>query len=323
VNTPVWKKFNLLNAFLIISILLSLTVPNTSAAEDKPIIVCTTDVTGSIVRAFLGDSVEVIVLCHPGLCPADFDMKPSDISAVSNAKILFKQDIPGEFWLKGLVEASGNNELIQVPVPGAYNTPEGAKKYVSRIAGNLTNILGTDLSEKEDELIKELDDVSEWMMVQAESIGASNIKVICMSWLKTFLDSIGFQVVAVYNPPETLSAGDVTGLVDTGKSQGVALIVDNLQIDVEFGKGVADQMGAEHVILTNFPGAVPRTGSLAEMFRYNAEQLFEATELWRYSLGLEDERKSLINQLTLYQTLTALLAVIAAVEAVIIYTRRN
>ena len=61
------------------------------------------------------------------------------------------------------------------------------------------------------------------MTIQAESIGASNIKVICMSWLKAFLDSVGFQVVAVYNPPETLSAGDVTGLVDTGKSEGVAV----------------------------------------------------------------------------------------------------
>lgn len=318
-----WKKFNLLKTFTIISVLLSLAVSNTFAAEDKPIIVCTTDVTGSIVREFLGDSVEVVVLCHPGLCPADFDMKPSDIYAVSNAKILFKQDIPGEFWLQGLVEASGNNELIQVSVPGVYNTPEGAKKYVSGVAGNLTSILGVDLTEKEGEMLKELDDVSDWMMVQAESIGVSNIKVICMGWLKAFLDSLGFQVVAVYNPPETLSAGDVNGLVNTGKSEGVALVVDNLQIDVEFGKGVADQVGAEHVVLTNFPGAVPGTGSLAEMFRYNAEQLFESTELWRYSLGLADERKSLMNQLTLYQTLTALLAVIAVVEALIIYTRRS
>ena len=70
-------------------------------ADDKPIIVCTTSAVGSVVEEFLSDTAEVLVLVQPGLCPADFDMKPGYIDAVSNAKILFKQNIQGEFWLDG------------------------------------------------------------------------------------------------------------------------------------------------------------------------------------------------------------------------------
>jgi ABC-type Zn uptake system ZnuABC Zn-binding protein ZnuA len=308
---------------IILSLILVISSVNPVHSQEKTIIVTTTDVIGSIVRGFIGDNAEVVVLCHPGLCPADFDMKPSDIYAVSNAKILFKQDIPGEFWLKALVEAAGNDELIQVAIPGVYNTPDGAKKYVSMVADNLASILDLDLAEREAEMIREIDDASEWMSTQAESVEVSNVNVICMSWLRLFIESIGFQVVAIYNPPETLSASDITSLISTAKNENVALVVDNLQIDVEFGKGIADQVGAEHAILTNFPGAVPKTGTLAEMFRYNAEQLFESTEIWRYSNELEDEKKSLLNQLTIYQILTALLAVIAAVEGVLIYSIRK
>jgi len=140
-----------------------------------------------------------------------------------------------------------------------------------------------------------------------------------MNWLRTFVESIGFQVVATYNPPETLSAGDITTLINTAQSEGVALIVDNLQIDVEFGKGIATEVGAEHVVLTNFPGAIPGTESLTQMFRYNAAQLFNATSTWRSTVTLRAELEDSKNQVTTYQITTSLAVIIAIAEAVLLY----
>jgi ABC-type Zn uptake system ZnuABC Zn-binding protein ZnuA len=292
-----------------------------TTVADKPIIVCTTDVVGSIVREYLGDGADVVVLCHPSLCPADFDIKPNDIYAVRNAKILFKQGIPGEFWLQDLVDGAGNTNLTQVVIPGIYNTPEGAKNYITMVAGNLTNILGIDLHEKETKMLQEIEEVNDWMLEQANFFKVSSVKAISMSWLKTFVESVGFNVVAVYNPPETLSASDISELVNVAKNEEVALVIDNLQLDVDFGKGIAEQVGAEHVVLTNFPGALPNTESLAKMLRYNAEQLFLSTNSWRSSAAIKEQNKRLLNQLTVFQIATALLAVIAVVEAIIIYSR--
>ena len=294
-----------------------------SASEDKPIIVCTTEAVGSLVREYLGDKADVVVLVNPSICPADFDMKPSDMYAVSNAKILFKQNIQGEFWLEGLIEASGNVNLTQVAIPGVYNTPEGAKSYIERVGGNLTTILGIDLSMEEMGMLEDLDEVSNWITGQAQDYQASSIKVICMKWQKAFVESAGFQVVATYNPPETLSVSDINDLIDTAESEGVALIVDNFQVDVEFGKSIADEVGAEHVVLTNFPGAIPGTESLAEMFHYNAEQLFKSVGAWNYTGALREENESLKDRVTLYQITTALAAVVAGVEAVFLYTKRG
>jgi ABC-type Zn uptake system ZnuABC Zn-binding protein ZnuA len=299
------------------------TVAEVGGADEKPIIVCTTNAVGSVVQDFLGDSADVVVLVQPGLCPADFDMKPSDVYAVSNAKILFKQNIPGEFWLEDLLNAAGNTNLTQIAIPGAYNTPEGAKNYISWVGGNLTQILNQDLDAKTSEMLLEVDDVSSWMASQAQAFQASTVKVICMQWLKTFVESAGFTVIATYNPPETLSYGDINNLVDTAQSEGVALIVDNLQIDVDFGRGVASQVGAEHVILTNFPGAIPGTGTLAQMLRYDAEQLFNGTNIWRSTATLREEREDLRNQVTTLQITTSLATIVAVVEAVWLYIGRK
>lgn len=302
---------------------LSITVTEAEAAADKPIIVCTTSAVGNIVEEFLGDTADVVVLVQPGLCPADFDMKPSDVYAVSNAKILFKQNIPGEFWLQGLLEAAGNPDLTAVAIPGAYNTPEGAKNYIRGVGGNLSQILDVDLDSKISEMLTDMDDVSSWMASQAETLQASTVKVICMKWLQTFIESAGFTVVATYNPPETLSAGDITSLLETAQSEEVGLIVDNLQIDVEFGEGIASQVGAEHVVLTNFPGAIPGTENLPQMFRYNAGQLFNGTIMWRSTSTLRAEREDLKNQVTIFQITTSLAVVVAAVEAVLLYVRKK
>jgi len=290
---------------------------------EKPIIVCTTSAVGSVVEDFLGDTAEVLVLVQPGLCPADFDLKPGYVDAVSKATILFKQDIQGEFWLDGLLESAGNDDLTVVAIPGVYNTPEGAKSYINGVGGSLSEILDIDLDSETSEMIEEIDQVSNWTQTQAETLEASNVKVICMGWLKTFIESAGFNVVSTYNPPETLSMGAINALTETAQTEGVALIVDNLQIDTEFGGGIANEVGAEHVVLTNFPGAIPGTETLAKMLRYNAEQLLAGTSTWHITSALKEEKIGLGNEVTLYQITTAIAVVVAAFEAVMLYSRKK
>ncbi|MCK5563340.1 hypothetical protein KAI30_04125, partial [Candidatus Bathyarchaeota archaeon] len=170
-------------------------------------------------------------------------------------------------------------------------------------------------------MVADVDEVSSWMASQSQSLQTSSVKVICMKWLKVFVESAGFQAVAVYDPPETLSAGDITDLVNTAQSEGVALIVDNMQIDTEFGGGIAEQVGAEHVVLTNFPGAIPNTENLHKMLRYNAEELYNGLNTWRSTSTLRAERDQLTNQVTTYQIATSIAVVVAAFEAVLLYTR--
>jgi hypothetical protein len=271
-------------------------------------------------------------------------MKPGYVDAVSKATILFKQNIQGEFWLDGLLEAAANEDLTVVSIPGVYNTPVGAKNYIRGVGGNLSQILGINLDSQMTQMLNEVDAVSSFISGQAQTYDSSNVKVICMGWLKTTIEAAGFNVVATFNPPETLSAGDITTLIDTAQTEGVALIVDNLQIDTEFGAGIASEVGAQHLVLTNFPGAIPNTETLPKMLQYNAEQLFNGTATWQASSNVEAEIEALTtqvtvlqattadlqaqtddlnNQVSLFQIIAALAVIVALAEAVLLLTKRK
>ena len=63
------KKLLTFGAALMIlpSLFFSLTVTDTQAETNKPIIVCTTSAVGSIVEEYLGDTADVFVLVQPAL----------------------------------------------------------------------------------------------------------------------------------------------------------------------------------------------------------------------------------------------------------------
>lgn len=318
-------KKNKLTTFVLTLTIFSLLLMSVTQAQtsEKPIIVCTTSAVGSVVEAFLGNSAEVLVLVQPGLCPADYEIRPGFVETVNKATILFKQNIPGESWLDGLLEAAENIDLELVSIPGIYNTPEGAKNYIRNIGGNLSQTLDVNLDSQITQMISEVDTVSSMISSQAQKYNASNVKVISMAWLKSFIESAGFNVVATFNPPETLSAGDIAALSETAQTEEVALIVDNLQIDTEFGEGIASQVGAQHLVLTNFPGAIPNTETLSKMLRYNAEQLFNGTVMWESASDLNIKNVELQNQLAIFQVSTSVLIIVVCVEALMILTQRK
>jgi len=316
------RTFALLIFLLTLNLLIAGLYATPTKAEgtaERPIIVCTTNVVGSIAEEFVGDEAEIVVLVRPGLCPADYDMKPSDVYAISNAKLLFYQALRGEFWLQGLIEAAGNENLTMIEVPGVYNTPEGAKRCINIVGGNLSEALSMDLDAKIESMLAEVDAVASEIASEAQTLEVEKVNVICMNWQTAFVEWVGFNVVADYGPPETLSAADITILVETARREEAALIIDNLQISVEFGAGIASEVGDAHVVLTNFPGAVPGTGNLTEMFSYNAKQLFDGLRTWRSTKSLRAEMENLKNQLTIFQAATSVALIVAVVEAVWLY----
>jgi len=326
------KVFNnrILASLLVLGVLAAGLHIQLSAAQEeseKPVIVCTTNVLGSIVKELMGENVSITVLVNPSLCPADYDMKPGDIYALSRAKILFYHNITGEYpWLSRLIEAAGNSNLRKVMVPGAYNTPEGAKNCIKIIGGNLSEILSVDLEGEIGEMLAEIDAVENEIRSRAQSLRVGEINVICMKWQRTFVEWVGFKVVGTYNPPETLSASDINNLINIARNNNVALIIDNLQISTEFGAGIASETGAVHVVLTNFPGAIPETGNLAKMFRYNAERLFDGLIRWRImreTEALRSENENLKNQITIYQGLSAAVVTVAIIESILLLARRK
>ena len=279
--------------------------------EEKPVIIATTTVLGSVVQDLAGDSVELHVVVSPAICPAHYDVKPSDVYVFSKASVILYHGF--EPWITGLYEASGSKAKL-VKISGSWSTPDGIKKYYQEVASALREELGLDVSDKLKETLEKIDSVAGEIRSRADKLGVSDVKVITMKWQEEFVKWVGFNVAADFGPPEKLSSADVDKLVEIGKNERVTLVISNLQSGTKFGESLAAEIGAVHVVLSNFPWSDPEAKTLMDLMKRNADELFKATELYDVKVtALELQR-----MLELYQTLTYCLIALVIVEAALL-----
>jgi hypothetical protein len=112
----------------------------------------------------------------------------------------------------------------------------------------------------------------------AEAAGTDRVAVVSMAWQAEFVTWLGFQVPVTYGIPASLSLRDLVTLASAGQDAGAEVVVDNLQSGVNFGAKLAREIGGIHVVLSNFPGAMPFTATVIDLLRRNAQAMFSAIE---------------------------------------------
>ena len=310
---------------LLVSILvLSVSV----TAENAITVVCTTTALETLAEAVGGDKVDVISLVQPGVCPSHFDVRPSHIADVGQASLIMYHGT--EPWLEDLITASGNQTAEQLQLKGPWNTPALAAQKLEEIRDALVRVDPENSAYYEENAAhaaEKISEVAEAMKADAETLSVDTVPALCMEWQQSFVEWVGFPVVGSYPPPETLSVRDVSDLINTGRTEGAILVIDNLQSGTELGSEIAAEIGGYHVILSNFPNAVPETESIPDMLEYNARQLFDAVKKYNEEKGkiseLESQLKEEVRKKKVFEAIAVMLLVLCCVEAVLLYVRRQ
>ena len=249
-----------------------------TAVLAKPTVVATHAVLGEFAEIVGGDLIEMVTIIPSGFCPAHYDLRPSDVAAVSRAAMVLYSGI--EPWMDSLLDAVGGTASV-VLLTGSWSTPDAAAGKVDAIVAALSELLPDDAEAfatnaaayKED-----LASLATSLKAKAATLHVEDVPVISMAWQETFVSWLGFNIVATYGMPENLSLADLVELGQVGKENEAVLVIDNLQSGVGFGAKLAREVGAIHVVLSNFPGAMPRTATVLDLFAQNAEALFSAIE---------------------------------------------
>ncbi|NOX44347.1 MAG: zinc ABC transporter substrate-binding protein, partial [Caldiserica bacterium] len=244
-------------------------------------VVATSAVLGDLATRIGGDAVAVTVIIPPGFCPAHYDLKPSDLLAVSRADLVLYHGI--EPWIEELL-ARVNPDAMVLPLKGPWNTPDPLLAKAKAIADALARLVPDEAEGFTSRYESFASDIRSWAertLARSAELGLSGIAAIVMQWQAGFAKWIGLRVVATYPPEERLSLRDLAELTGVGKEAGVTVVIDNLQSGVTFGAKLAHALGAIHVVLTNFPGALPGTADLPSMLARNAEAVFAAVEALR------------------------------------------
>lgn len=255
----------ILFALILISSLLA-----PAAAEMK--VVATTTVLEDLVQQVGGDEVSVTSIVSSSICPGHWDLKPSQVNAIAEADLIVQHGMEG--WLPPLEVGQRLEKL-----PGIWNTPQAASEKAQKIQAVLTEMDSekADLYQARAESFSaEMGEMEANLTGRATEMESGQVKVLCMEWQTDFVSSLGFDIVQTYGSEETLSMKDVAELINAGKDEGVSIVVANLQSGTALGEQMADEIGADYVILTNFPGAVEGTDTLQQMIGYNGEAMLAA-----------------------------------------------
>ncbi len=261
-----------------IAMLLGIGLLSVGAAVAAETIVSTHAVYGEFAEIIGGDAIEVVTIIPSGFCPSHYDLAPSDLAAVLDASLIVYSGF--EVWIETLARAAAGDAAV-VQLPGSWSTPDAAIGKVEAIRDLLIEHVpaaAEQFTANATAYIEELRALGEELKQRGDAAGVGDVAVVCMAWQVDLVSWLGFQIPVTYGIPADLSLRDLVSLAAAGRDANAELVIDNLQSGVDFGAKLAREVGAVHVVLSNFPGAMPNTGTVADLFRRNVEALFSAIE---------------------------------------------
>ena len=275
----------LVTAVLVLALAATLLLGGCSPAGTAKLkVVTSTSMIAQTVERVGGNQVDVVNIIPPAQCPGHFDVKPGDIQRLAEADLFLLHGWQGEIFSQDLITSANNPELtvVKIDIEGLgsdWMTPPGQLAATDKIIAALCQVdaensavyweLATEykdkISAKEAEIKAKL--------AQANPSG---VNVMCADMQAGFVDWVGLNVVATYGRPDSLTPQVVRELVDTGREAGVTLIIDNLQSGQDAGKGIAEELGCQRIILSNFPGGFDDTETWEKAIDRNIELILGA-----------------------------------------------
>ena len=281
------KRTNIvLTAILVLSLAsLSILGGCTAVSPSKLKVVTSTSLIAQIVERVGGEGVDVVNIIPPAQCPGHFDVKPGDIQKLAEADLFLLHGWQGEKFSQKLIDSANNPDLtvvtLEIPSNPESNwmTPSVQQEAIDRITAALSQVDSKNSSAYQGSAAEYRGIIeSKAAEIKGRLAGEnlSDINVICSGMQAAFLRWVGLNVVVFYGRPDSLTPQVVKELVDKGREAKVTLIIENMQSGRDAGAGVAEELGAQRIILSNFPGGFENTETWEKAIDYNIELILEA-----------------------------------------------
>ena len=280
------KKANLLvTAILVSSLAVALLLGSCAPSKTSQLnVVTSTSLIASLVERVGGDRVDVVNIIPPAQCPGHFDVKPGDIQRLADADLFFLHGWQGEMFSQDLIASANNPELtvVTVDIEGLgsdWMIPLGQLEATDKVTAALCQV-DAENSSVYQQLATEYKEVivakKAEIKAKLAQVNLSGVNVMCADMQTVFVEWAGFNIVATYGRPDSLTPQAVKELMDTGREAEVTLIIDNLQSGWGAGEGIAEELGCQRIILSNFPGGFDNTETWEKAIDRNIELILEA-----------------------------------------------
>jgi ABC-type Zn uptake system ZnuABC Zn-binding protein ZnuA len=242
--------------------------------EPRLRVVATTTIMESAIKEIGGARVSVIALIPPGSCPGHYDVRPGDILSIKSSRALFTHGY--EQFVPRLIESAGEPapKVRRVAVEGNWLMPDAYAKAcheVSRLLCGIDPSHAEEYRSRYASLSAKTAEVGMKLRRKAQAAGLERIAVICSDQQASCLKWMGFDVIGTYGRAEEFTPAQLHDLAKIGRDKKVCLVVDNLQSGPAAGLQLAEEIGASHLTLSNFPGGFRDTSTWDRCLRKNVD----------------------------------------------------
>jgi len=248
-------------------------------AGERLRVVATTSHVSELVQRIGGDRVAVRLIIPPGSCPGHYDVKPRDVEALARSGVMVQQGF--EPCAEDLVKSAKNPSLRVITAPeGNLMLPGPRAEAAAALADALAEAYPKHAEffrDRGERLAREIKRQGEAQRERARQAQLDGVPVIGSDMQQDWLEWMGMRVVATYGRSEELKPDTIRGVLEQARKERVKIVVDNIQSGPDTGEQMASELGAEHVVVSNFPGEKPEENWAATL-EQNVSALIAAKE---------------------------------------------
>ncbi|MDO9332993.1 MAG: metal ABC transporter substrate-binding protein [Dehalococcoidales bacterium] len=249
--------------------------------ESKLTVVTSTSLIQQIVERVGGKYVTVSNIIPAAQCPGHFDVKPADIQSLADADLFLMHGWQGEKFSQSLIDSVNNTKLsvVKINISGNWMNPPTqvlAVDEVVKILSNADKEHSSAYQKAADDYKKKISAKETEIKGKLAKANLSAVNVLGSAMQADFLIWVGLNVIGTYGEADSLTPQVVKDLIDKGKAANVSLVIDNLQNGADVGKGIAEELGAKRITISNFPGGFTNTETWEKAIDHNVELILNA-----------------------------------------------
>ncbi len=293
--------------FLVLFSLTGCSAPEQSGTGLR--VVASTTILGDVVAQVGGDAIDLTVLYPTGADPHTFDPRPQDITAISEAQVIFLSGLGLEESIQTIIDTNATGEVIYVSDgidmlelddahesqgepghesgdPHTWTDPNNVVIWTENIAAALSRVDTSNAAtyrSNADAYIASLRDLDAWIRSAVEQVPPERRKLVTDHQVfGYFAEEYGFEqagaLIGSFSTNAAPSAQEIAALEDLIRTQNVPAVFAGETANSRLAEQVAQDTGIEVIFLYTGSLTAPdgKAGNYLAFMTYNVNAIVEA-----------------------------------------------
>ena len=262
------KRWIVIGCLIAVAYVIACIAPGGERAEDEQIGVIVTIVPqADFVEEIGADNVAVTVMVPPGASPHTYEPTPSQLRAVSKAKMYFTVGSGVEFenaWMDKIMAVNLDMQVVDCAKgiskmgkdPHIWNSPLNAKVMVENICDGLIEIdheHEVEYTANRDKYLQELDDIDAYIHERLDSFTSTRVFMSYHPAFGYFASGYNLTQIAIEHKGKAPTPKVIRNCIDQARQYNLSYVYVALQFATDDAEVIAHAIGGQTVFIDPLP----------------------------------------------------------------------